>query len=265
MNTNSQSPTRPALETLAWVNEGCAYYDQTGQDNLTVRKIYGKDQIRYLRWRHCGEEFSERKRTARWNTKVPEAKAGAVAEHRGEGCWLKATARLVRVNASGVRRLNRKIGLHAQALHEERVHGLAVVALEADERYGYGHDQGQPAWEAEIIEPESKFGVSHGQGRRDEPMIRCLLEDAARRLANRHRLVWLTDGEAHYASLFPEIFGVAYRPRRQGSRGRLPDVRYRIPRTLAHGQIVKRREGQRVVPVDIRATRTVPRAGSSGF
>jgi len=178
----------------------------------------------------------------------------AVAEHLGEGCSLKATARLVRVNGSVVRRLNRKVGIHAQALHEERVQGLEVVALEADERHGYAHDKGQPAWEAEIIDPESKFVVSHVQGRRDEPMIRCLLEDAARRLANRHRLVLLTDGESHYASLFPEIFGVAYRPSRQGSRGRLPDVRYRIPRTLAHVQIVKRREGQRVVQVDIRYT-----------
>jgi len=52
------------LETLACVNERCAYYGQKAQDNLTVRKIYGKDQIRYLRCRHCGEEFSERKRTA---------------------------------------------------------------------------------------------------------------------------------------------------------------------------------------------------------
>jgi hypothetical protein len=33
---------------------------------------------------------------------------------------------------------------------------------------------------------------------------------------------------------------------------RFPDLRYRIPRTLAHVQIVKRREGQRVVEVAIR-------------
>ena len=83
-------------------------------------------------------------------------------------------------------------------------------------------------------------------------LIQRLLEDAARRLANRHRLVLFTDGEASYASLFPEIFGQAYRPSRQGNRGRSPEVRYRIPRTLAHVQIVKHREGQRVVAVDIR-------------
>jgi hypothetical protein len=35
-----------------------------GQDNLTVRKIYGQDRIRLLRCRTCGEEFSERRGTA---------------------------------------------------------------------------------------------------------------------------------------------------------------------------------------------------------
>jgi IS1 family transposase/transposase-like protein len=240
------------LETLACVNERCESYGQVGRNNLTVRKIYGKDQLRYLRCRCCGAEFSERKNTALWNTKVSEAKAVAVAEHLAEGCSLKATARLVRVNSSEVRRLNRKVGLHAEAFHDERVQGLEVVALEADERHGYAHDKSQPQWEAEVIDPVSKFVVSQVQGQRDEALIRRLLEDAAKRLAHRHELVLFTDGEASYASLFPEIFGQAYRPSRQGDRGRLPKLRYRIPRTLAHVQIVKRREGQRVVAVDIR-------------
>ncbi len=94
--------------------------------------------------------------------------------------------------------------------------------------------------------------MSHVQGQRNEALIRRLLEDAAKRRANRHKLVLFTDGEASYASLFPEIFGEAYRPSRKGNRGRFPEVRYRIPRPLAPVQIVKHREGQRVVEVDIR-------------
>ena len=59
----------------------------------------------------------------------------------------------------------------------------------------------------------SKFVVSHVQGKPDEDLIRRLLEDGANRLANRQHLVLFTDGEASYASLFPEIFGQAYRPK----------------------------------------------------
>jgi IS1 family transposase/transposase-like protein len=240
------------LETLACVNEDCTLYGQPGQNNLTIRKTYGQDGIRYLRCRSCGAEFSERKNTALWNTKVSEEKAVTVAEHLAEGCSLKSTARLAKVHKSVVTRLNWKVGVHAEAFQNERVQEVEVVALEADERHGYAQDKSQPQWEAEVIDPVSKFVLSHVQGRRDETLIRRLLEDAAQRLANRHRLVLFTDGEASYASLFPEIFGQAYRPSRQGSRGRFPDVRYRIPRTLAHVQIVKHREGQRVVAVDIR-------------
>ena len=252
MNNNISTNTRPQLETLACVNESCEYYGQAGQNNLTVRKIYGTAGIRYLRCRSCGEEFSERKQTALWNTKVSEEKAVAVAEHLAEGCSLKATARLAKVHPSVVQRLKRKVGEHGERFHDKRVQALKVVALQADERHGYAHDKSQPQWEAEVIDPQSKFVVSHVQGRRDETLIRRLLEDAAQRLANRHQLVLFTDGEASYESLFPEIFGQAYRPSRNGSRGRFPDVRYRIPRTLAHVQIVKHREGSRVVGVDIR-------------
>jgi transposase-like protein len=137
------------------VNERCESYGQAGQNILTIRKIYGKDQIRYLRCRECGEEFSERKATALWNTKVSEEKAVAIAEHLAEGCSVKATARLVKVNASVVRRLI-KTGHSCTRLCDEQVRNLKVVALEADERHGYAQDKAHPRWEAEVIDP-SKF------------------------------------------------------------------------------------------------------------
>jgi IS1 family transposase len=217
-----------------------------------VRKVYGADRIRYLRCRACRAEFSERKQTALWNTKVCEAKAVAVGEHLAEGCSLKGTARLVKVDPSTVRRLNQRLGEHGQAFHNERVQAIAVEALEADERHGYATHKGEPAWEAELIDPVSKFVISHVQGRRNEALIRTLLEDGAARLAQRQNLVLLTDGEASYATLFPEIFGQPYRPRRTTQRGRPPKVRYRIPRSLAHVQIVKHRTGSRVTHVEVR-------------
>lgn len=53
--------TRPLLASLACVVETCDLYGQVGQNNLTIRKMYGQDQIRYLRCRACRQEFSERK------------------------------------------------------------------------------------------------------------------------------------------------------------------------------------------------------------
>lgn len=252
MNTIKSTYTRSPLDSLACVNEGCELYGQAGQDNLTILKVYGTDQIRYLRCRVCRAEFSERKNTALWNTKVSEAKAMAVGEHLAEGCSLKGTARLVKVDPSTVRRLSQRLGEHGEAFHDEHVQGIEVEALEADERHGYAGDKGEPAWEAELIDPASKFVLSHVQGRRNEELIRRLLTDGAGRLVNRHDLVLLTDGDASYATLFPEIFGRPYRPSRHGTQGRLPNVRYRIPHTLAHVQLIKHRQGKRLIDIEIR-------------
>ncbi len=40
---------RPHIETLACPYPDCHLYAKKGVGNLTVRKVYGKDQIRYLR------------------------------------------------------------------------------------------------------------------------------------------------------------------------------------------------------------------------
>ena len=247
--------TRPPLGSLACINPECKLYGQAGQSNLSIRKVYGKhDRIRYLRCNACQEEFSERKNTALWNCKIAEEQAVSVTEHLSEGNSIKGTARLVRVDPSTVRRLNKRAGRHGQQYHNEKVHDLVIENLQADERHGFVAEKSQPAWEAELMDPESKFVLSHIQGRRDEEMIRHLLEDGANRLADRHRVALFTDGDASYATHFPEFFGRAYQPARQGERGRTPQVRYRIPRTAAHVQIIKHRKGKRLQSIEIRYT-----------
>jgi transposase-like protein/IS1 family transposase len=225
---------------------------QVGLSNLLVRKTYGQDAIRYLRCRSCQSEFSERKGSALWNSKISEEKAEAVAAHLAEGCSQAATTRLVKVDPSVVKRLSQRLGKHGQAFHALHARQIRVKALQADERHGYVERKTRGCWEAEVMDPVSKFVVSHAQGARDADLIKTVLEDAASRLHNRHDLLLLTDGEASYATFFPELFGRAYHPARQGTRGRLPNIAYRIPRTAGHVQIVKRREGGRVVSVEIR-------------
>jgi IS1 family transposase/transposase-like protein len=254
MDTTHTNSTRSPLDSLACVNERCELYGQAGQGNLTVRKVYGKDKIRYLRCSCCGEEFSERKGTALWNTKVREATAISVSEHLAEGVSLKGTARLTKVDPSTVRRLNRRLGEHGQAYHEQEVREVQVEALAADERHGYAGNKQTPAWEGELMDPASKFILAHVQGRRDEAMVRHLLMEGAKRVATPQDLVLFTDGDAKYATIFPEVFGVPYRPPRQSNVGRPPGVRYRIPRTLAHVQIIKHRQNRRLKEMEIRYT-----------
>ena len=128
---------RPDLATLACVHAECQQFRQCGQDNLVIRKVYGHDRMRLLRCRACGEEFSERRSTAFFNTKIAEEKAEDVINHLDEGCSVRATARLAKVAKTTVARLLRMAGRHAQRLHDQHVHGLRPRAVEFDEQWSF--------------------------------------------------------------------------------------------------------------------------------
>ena len=96
---------RPDLATLACINTDCQQFGRPGQGNLTIRKVYGEDRIRLLRCCSCHEEFSERRNTALFNTKVSEAQAEAIIDHLDEGCSVRATSRLTKAAKATVARL----------------------------------------------------------------------------------------------------------------------------------------------------------------
>lgn len=243
---------RPPLETLACPYPTCQLYGATGHSNLTVRKVYGRDHIRYLRCRACAKEFSERKNTALWGTKISESKAISVAEHLSEGVSTKGTSRLVGVSAEAIRRLRSNLGDHAKDLHDEHVQQIEATAVQMDERYGYVGSKGWPFWEATTLEPQSRLVIGFVGGRRDERLIRELMASSRDRLKDPTDLVLMTDGARSYEALFASVFGQPYRPVRQGDRGRFPNLRHRINRDLAHLQVIKHRRRGRVVEVSSR-------------
>jgi IS1 family transposase/transposase-like protein len=243
---------RPPLASLACVNDVCKHYAQAGQGNLRVRKTYGQDALRYLRCKSCGLEFSERRNTPLWNSKISEQKAVAVAEQLAEGTSFKGASRVVKVSPEAVRRLAGQLGQHSGRFHDAHVKDLSATALQADERWGFAGNKQRQLWEAEVIDPKSRLIVERAQGARDEALLRRLLEGAQGRLSYPQGVVLFSDGEPSYRTLFPEVFGVPYRPARSRQRGRFPKVRYRIARSQAHVQIVKQRLGKRLVNVTTR-------------
>jgi len=102
-------------------NPHCADYGKRGHGNLTVPMRYGAHQRRLLRCRTCKTRFSERKGTPLFDSRLPEDKALSVLEHLAEGCGVRKTGRLVRVNKNTVVRYSLLAGGHAHQLHEERV------------------------------------------------------------------------------------------------------------------------------------------------
>ena len=128
---------RPDLSTLACVNSECQLYHQSGQGNLVIRKVYGRDHIRLLRCGSCQDEFSERRGTALFNTKLSEAKAIDVIDHLDEGCSVRSTSRLTKVAKQTVARLLKASGRHAERFHDQEVGDLTPRALVFDEQWSY--------------------------------------------------------------------------------------------------------------------------------
>jgi hypothetical protein len=100
----------------------CPDYGQRGLGNLTVCGHYGKTQpIRLLYWRTCKTRFSERKGTPLFGCCLPADKAVDVIGHLADRNGVRATARQVGVTPNTVVCYARRVGEHAQQLHDELV------------------------------------------------------------------------------------------------------------------------------------------------
>ena len=125
------------LEELCCVNPSCPDKGLRGHGNLSVRKGKGAGRWRILRCSTCKSEFSERKGTALWGTKMPADKVMDIAEHLKEGCGIRKTSRLVGASKDGVTSIAIRLGLHAKAQHDKRVRDLDVTEAQFDEKWAF--------------------------------------------------------------------------------------------------------------------------------
>jgi transposase-like protein len=130
-------PWQRPVEELCCVNPGCPLVGQRGAENLTVRKGKGGKRWRMLRCSACKKEFSERKGTALFGSRLEPEKFVAIAEHLKEGVGMRATARLCKVNRITVARVALASGIHGRALHEEQARGLEVDEAQMDEKWSF--------------------------------------------------------------------------------------------------------------------------------
>src|SRR5688572_24111352 len=114
-------PAMDDLSTFCCHNRDCPDYGKRDHGNLTVCMRYGKSQRRLLYCKRCKARFSERKGTPLFDARLPEDKVVSVLEHIAEGCGVRQTARLCRVNKNTVIRYSLQAGKHAEQSHDEFV------------------------------------------------------------------------------------------------------------------------------------------------
>jgi transposase-like protein len=130
------SNQRP-LEQLCCVNPDCSLQGRYAGGNLSVRSGKGSGRWRILYCAACKSDFSERKGTAMWGSRMSPDKAAAIAQHLQEGCGIRQTARLVGASKDGVTAVALRLGLHAKRFHDQQVHNLVVEEVQFDEKWSF--------------------------------------------------------------------------------------------------------------------------------
>jgi transposase-like protein len=110
------------LSHFCCLNIACSDHGKRGAGNLSVTNRYGPQKARrMLRCRTCKARFSERKGTPLFDARLPAETVESVLEHIAEGCGVRQTGRLCRVNPNTVARYSRIAGEHAKDAHDELV------------------------------------------------------------------------------------------------------------------------------------------------
>ena len=110
------------LARFCCMNSRCPDHGERGAGNLTVTSRYGPDKARrMLRCQTCKARSSERKGTPLFDARLPTGVVESVLEHIAEGCGVRQTGRLCKVNRGTVGRLSKLAGEHARHLHDELV------------------------------------------------------------------------------------------------------------------------------------------------
>lgn len=241
---------RPDLPTLSCVNVACQYFGRPHQGNLAMRKVYGRDRLRLWRCGTCREEFSARRNTALFNTKVSEAKAEEIIDHLDEGCSVRSPSRLTKGAKATVARLLKTRGRHAQRFHAQEGHDLRPRAIECDEQWSFvkkkqkhcDADEASQAgdfWDHTAIAPASKLIVSLVVGKRTQKQTQELGSDTQSRFRKGHVPALVSDGYEGYAPAILEAFGRRYAAPKTGLKGRPRLDSMRWPQGLAYGQVSK--------------------------
>ena len=126
------------LSAFCCQNERCEDYGKKGLGNIYQHLWTNRAKtIRNLRCRRCQKEFSERKGTVWYQSKLPREKALILVRHLAEGDGIRKTGRLVGATQGTVIRWNRLLGEHGKALHEEKVRHVKVREAQADEMWSF--------------------------------------------------------------------------------------------------------------------------------
>jgi IS1 family transposase len=189
-----------------------------------------------------------------------------------EGNALRATARIVQVDKDTVCAWLHRVACHCRTVMLYFWHNLHVSECQLDELWGFVHtkeahlpgaklycDTYGDAWVWIAFAPVWRLVLAFVIGKRDQAGADVLLARVAH-VTDDAIPLFTSDQLPAYRRALLNTYGAWYYPQRQGSRGAHPKPRRRPPPRLQYAQVVKRREGGRMVHVSTRVVFGTPEA-----
>lgn len=204
--------------------------------------------------------FCDRYGTAFYDLKTPEEKVQRAIQQGLEGLCPEAVARIEGVHPTTVQRWVDRACVQAKAADHLVITGLRTENIELDELHSFAgqkHPDAQESDTSEVgqhwthcaMERSSRLLLEVVVGPRTEESAMDLVEGAAQRLTSDCWPLWSSDGWEPYVTALTVVFGILIHFIRARRRGRpkqpqiVPDPR------LRYGQVVKHRQGCRLLAV----------------
>jgi len=247
-------------ETLYCPNRACADYGQPFRHGRLVKNGTTRGQHQAL-CRTCGRSVALNYGTAYFGLDTDPAIFETAIRALAEGNSLRATARIVQIDKDTACAWLHRAAHHCRLVMLSLWRHLPVRECQLDELWSFVHtkernlatakrigaDYGD-AWVWVAFAPVWRLVLAFVVGKREQAGANQLLE----------RVVAVTDTQVPfftsdqlpaYRTALLHTYGIWHQPARRGSRGRFPHRR-RLPHPdLLYAQVVKQREGGRIVAV----------------
>lgn len=222
----------------------------------------------------CGRCLSERRGTAFFNLKTPEAEVCRSIDAMLRGDTQTSTSQTRRHRRETLRRWRQRAAAPARAVDEEFVTDLRVSDLELDEQWSFAGskkaefsesaERGE-AWWHKAMARESRLLIEQFVSPRTTEAAELLVNRSFDRLAMGCLPRISSDGyDAYTRPLSEQVRVLTVYPLQwalmKGRRGRPPKPKVIPDPALLYGQVVKEREGRRVVKVEKRLVLGPPTA-----
>ena len=186
---------------------------------------------RRYRCQTCGKTICSNAGSPYHRLQHRRATCDQVAALSVEGLNKSAIARIKRIAWNTVDRWLQKAANSCRRFNNQKIDGIVISELQADEIRTIIHDKEQPIWIFAAIEVWSRLWISTVVGRRSYRNTLALFRNISTRSNLQCVPLIVTDGFAFYAKVIRRIFGPA----------------------CLYGQVIKTRKNNRVTKVERRA------------